>query len=227
MAFNPENVSYSQQMVADSAAGQQLADGNYKFVVDSTTIDADKNGNIVAINRVSPLDPEDGVTRKKPSMYLRVTLPLVNGDLEDHTPPDWAAGIAGEFLRAVAPEDHPFAPRKRDDAWQYNGEEIDPSEVDDKKLEASDFVFQTCRKWCQNPDLFKESIFYGKVVTKEETKGTFTNIKTLRPELPPGDALTPLEAFKARGKLTAKAQAPVAKTNGKPAMAPAKAKGKK
>ena len=228
MSFNPENVSYTQEKVAAAAAGSQLADGTYKFVVDSTKIIADeKNGNIVAVNKVSPLDPEDGETRRKPSMYLRLTLPLDNGDVPDHSAPDWAAGITGEFLRAVDPENHPFAPRKgAEGQWAFNGEDIDAGDVDEKKLEAADAVFQTSKNWAGNENLFKDNTFFAKVVTTTNDAGqTYTNIKSCRAELASDQTLTSLSEFKAMGKLKVAEKPTNGKASAKPA--PAKANGKK
>ena len=218
MSFNPENVSYKPEAVAAAAAGSQLADGNYMFVVDSTKIVVDdKSGNIVAVNKVSPLDPEDGETRRKPAMYLRVTLPLNNDEVDGHEPPDWAAGITREFLQAVSPEEHPSAPRKDSSGnWTFAGDEIDASDVDAKKLESSDAVFQTSLAWAKNENLFKDNTFFGKVVTAPSSKDPnvqYTNIKGLKPEIPSGEVLTSLAEFKATGKLKVAEKAPGPKSH--------------
>ncbi len=215
MAFDPSKVSYTQDMVAAAAAGQTLADGTYKFVVDSCKMQEDKNMNIVAVLRLSPLDPEDGVTRKKPLMWHRVYLPLMNGDV---APPDRANWQSEQLFRAVAPDDHPYPPKKNGDSWEYNGEEIDPTDVEDKRLEAADFIAQTAQKWCtENPDLFKDEIFYATVKTtvSEKDGNSYTNLVGICPELPPGSSLTPLSAFKGKSKAKAATSTEKTKTNGK------------
>lgn len=206
MSFNPERVSYDKSDIQRESANTTLSDGWYKFVINATTIKDDPSGNVVANNRVNALDPEDGETRKGPQMYQRITLPLRNPDREDHVPPDYAKGIAREFLRALDPDEIPDVPRRVDGNWQYQGEEIDADEVEEKKEEATEKLLDACTKWCKNANLFKDYTFYGKVVTTEKDGNVYTNIKSVRAELPDGETLVEASAFVTR-------QAPK-KTNG-------------
>lgn len=229
MSFEAAGWDYTQEDIVKSTARQALSDGWYQFAVDFGTAKVnEKTGDAFVQYRVSPVNP-DTEQRAKPPMYLRITLPLRNPDTEtfpDHTPPDWAAGITGEFARALDPETYPAGPRKVDGVWQFNGEEIDAEDVEEKKQEVAKGVFDFSKAILKDPNMLKDNTFYGRVVTD----GEFQNVKNLRSELPADAALVPASEFKKAGAPAKAAASTPAKSNGtaKPASASkTAAKGKK
>lgn len=193
-SFDPAKVSYTKADIQKSATQAQLSPGWYTFVVDGCKIDANDRGDIVAAMRCSPVDPSDGETRLKPGAYLRVTLPLNNGEVDGHTAPEWAASIAHQFLHAAFADQIPQVPRKDQSTgkWMYAGDEIEAEDVQASKEEVFEHVFETCARWAADPNLTKDYTFVGKIVHDE--KG-YVNIKSICPELPSGESFNAKEQF--------------------------------
>lgn len=224
--------TYNEQDVKRESADTALSPGAYKMVVDGATCKANDNGDAVVNLRVSPLDPEDGETRRRPNLFHRMVLPLRNEEVPDHVPPDWAKRTSQELLCALFPEEIPLPPQRIDGSWQFAGEEIDPSEVEEKREEATEALMRKCAEVAENPAILKDYTFFAKVVHRE---GGFVNLTKIGTDLPAGETLVPLDQFTSRvsrqasGGKTSEEKAPTkanGKTNGK-AVAPAKKNGKK
>jgi hypothetical protein len=213
-SFNPEKVSYTQADIQKSATQAALAPGWYTFVTDSCKIEANDKGDIVAAMRESPVDPEDGETRLRPTAYLRVTMPLNNGEVNGHAAPDWAASITHQFLHAILPDDIPQVPRKDQGTgkWMYQGDEIDAEDVQSAKEEVYSKVFEFCTAWCADPNKVKDYTFVGKIVHDE--KG-YVNIKAIAPAIPSGESFNTKDQFAYRPAVKVEEKPKAAKANGK------------
>lgn len=238
MSFDATKVKFDESDVKRESANTVLAEGWYKFAVDSNVIKEDeKTKNIVSVMKCSPLDADDGETPRRPQQWNRLTLPLCNPEYSDefddegnlvkagHMPPDWAKGITWPFLHALSPDDVPLPPKKVDGGWQYQGEDIDPSEVEEKKAEAVQALGDVCVRLVQDPNLFKGYHFFGRIRYKDG----YVNIINPCAELPDDATLVPNSEFLQRvegpkvGGEEADEEKPAAKANGKPV---AKANGK-
>jgi hypothetical protein len=210
--------SYNQADVIAAAARPQLTEGLYQWVVDFASTKVDEDGNLNLSARVSPVLQATG----------HAPLPLRNPDTEnfpDHTPPEaWRFAILAE---AIFPDECPGKPIKVDGVWMYNGEEIDAEDVEEKRQEASQAVFDMAVKLAEDTSLLKDSTFYG--ICK--TNGDYQNVNRPMAKLPDDAQLVPDDSFKAGPKTTAPvAKTTPAKSNGtaKPASASkTAAKGKK
>jgi hypothetical protein len=126
-------IPFNKSRAAEFAAQPKIAEGYHALVV----IDVQphqgrpKNGvenhNILAkVTLQKILDPEDGDTRKGPTVKVFPTLPLDNPEVEGHEVPQWAGRMFAEFAASVN-EALPEPPRFDRDTKEtfYRGEAVE------------------------------------------------------------------------------------------------------
>lgn len=197
----PTSVSFTPDAVKKLAAKEKATQGWYRWLITDAETKVAGTGSLMIVATCNPLvDPEDpNSIFKKIRVRNNIILPQENPDVADHKAPN-TIGLCHGFLMSLYPDEIQDYPRFSDGALRFNGEEIEKAEEEQYREEVTKQVTDKLEALWLDPSPLVDEVFYAEAFDN----GDFTNIRSIRQELPDGVKLVPKGQFLA----TAGAEAP-------------------
>lgn len=204
------DIKLTAEDIAKKAARLSLNLGWYQFLVTQAESKIAKSGSLMIELRCAPLKEVNDQNSKVMNLSLRnnIVLPVSNPDLPEHLAPN-TTGIVVSALVAMEIKGIVDYPRTIDGQLMYKGEVIEKAEQDDARVEVTQLALDKILALYDDPSELVDCAFYAQVIEKDG----YTNIGSMRAELPDGVELVPAEQFEKAIVVKAKAGVP-AKTNG-------------
>lgn len=201
----PTSIKFSPESVKKLSLKESGTPGWYRWIVTNAETQVAGTGSYMIVTNLSPLEDVDDPNSvfKKLRVRNNIILPEENPEVDGHKAPN-TIGLCHGFLMALYPDEIDDYPRFSDGALRFKGEEIEKAEEENYREEVTKQVTDKLEQLWLDPTPLVDEVFYAELFQN----GDFSNIKSIRPELPDGAKLV------ARGQFMNTSATVPAKTGG-------------